>query len=174
MKVKSNLSQDIDPSQRITNTELLSNVNTFFFAGSDTTSLALTWILYLLAASPKIQDRLRSELQTLKESLSTLPSYDERDGWQEIWTTLDNHPYLNNVIREALRIIPPVQSSIRVAMRDDEIPTSEPIRMKDGSVHYGFKIGKGQFIHIPVEGMNTDRSVWGKDAWIFKLVFLFL
>lgn len=166
--VKSNLSTDTLPSQRISDGELLANVNTFFFAGSDTTSLALTWVLYLLAAYPEIQARLREELRTFSETGPNIPSFDEKIGWQELWSALDDLPYLNNVIREALRVIPPVHSSIRVAMQDDEIPTSEAIKMRDGSVKYGIKIAKGQFIHIPVESMNVDKGVWGEDAWIFK------
>lgn len=166
--VKSNLSTDTPSSQRISDGELLANVNTFFFAGSDTTSLALTWVLYLLAAYPEIQDRLRAELRAFSATGPNIPSFDEKVGWQELWSSLDDLPYLNNVIRETLRVIPPVHSSIRVAMQDDEIPTSEAIKMRDGSVKYGIKIAKGQFVHIPVESMNVDKGVWGEDAWVFK------
>ncbi|KAI5123946.1 hypothetical protein M0805_006360 [Coniferiporia weirii] len=165
--IKSNLSKDIAPSQRVSDDDLLANVNTFFFAGSDTTSLALTWVLFLLAANPAIQDRLRTELREFSASCPTLPSPSETDGWQEIWALLDELPYLNNVIRETLRVIPPVHSSIRVAMQDNEIPTSEAIKMRDGSVRYGIKIRKGQFVHIPVESMNVDKGVWGQDSWNF-------
>ena len=166
--VKSNLSTDIALEQRVSEDDLLHNVNTFFFAGSDTTSLALTWILLLLAMNPTIQDRLRAELQSFNTSFPTFPGPDDRDGWQVLWTELDSLPLLNNVIRESLRVIPPVHSSIRVAMRDDEIPTSEAVKMRDGSVKWGVKIRKGQFIHIPVESMNCDKGVWGEDAWAFK------
>ncbi|THH05278.1 hypothetical protein EW145_g4912 [Phellinidium pouzarii] len=166
--IKSNLSKDITPSQRISDEDLLANVNTFFFAGSDTTSLALTWVLFLLAADPAIQDRLRAEVREFSASFPILPSISEKDAWQEIWVGLDDLPYLNNVIRETLRIIPPVHSSIRVATQDDEIPTSEAIKMRDGSVKYGVKIRKGQFVHVPVESMNVDKEVWGEDAWMFN------
>lgn len=168
MTVKSNLSVDIQPAQRISNDDLLHNVNTFFFAGSDTTSLALTWTMFLLATHPLIQDRLRSELRGFSSSFPDLPSTDDKQSWQELWSTLDDLPYLNNVVRESLRVIPPVHSSIRVAMKDDEIPTSEAIRMRDGTVKWGIKIKRGQFVHVPVESMNLDKGVWGDDAWTFK------
>ena len=168
--VKSNLSTDISPNQRISDEEILHNVNTFLFAGSDTTSLALTWTFYLLAAVPSIQERLRAELQTLVPSFqpSALPDPKDTVRWQELWSQLDGLPYLQNIIRESLRLIPPVHSSIRVAMKDDEIPTSEAVRMSDGGVKWGVKIKKGQLVHIPVESMNIDKSVWGDDAWYFK------
>ena len=149
---------------------MLHNVNTFLFAGSDTTSLALTWMFYILASVPEIQNRLRAELQTLAPDYApaTLPDTTDTAAWQELWNRLDALPYLQNVVRVTLRLIPPVHSSIRVAMKDDEIPTSEAVKMKDGSVKWGVRIKKGQFVHVPVESMNLDQSVWGEDAWYFK------
>lgn len=167
--VKSNMSQDIPDAQRISDKDILHNVNTFLFAGSDTTSLALTWTLLLLAMHPEIQTRLRSELLELARTPEFIspPPPEDNAGWQTLWSALDALPYLNNVIRESLRVIPPVHSSIRVATRDDEIPTSEAVRMKDGTLKWGIKIRKGQFVHVPVESMNVDKGVWGEDAWSF-------
>lgn len=167
------MSTEIQPEQRISDDEILNNVNTFLFAGSDTTSLALTWTLLALASYPQMQSRLRTELQEFAAAHSLDPLASEcnlRDitAWKELHSALDDLPFLNNVIRESIRVIPPVHSSIRVATKDDEIPTSEPVRMKDGSIKYGVKIRKGQFVHVPVESMNVDKGVWGDDAWIFK------
>lgn len=169
------MSTDLSPEQRISDDDILHNVNTFLFAGSDTTSLALTWTLLALASYPAIQIRLRTELHqfaaehSLDPSSSTsLPSPESSATWKELHEALDDLPFLNNVIRESLRVLPPVHSSIRVATKDDEIPTSEAVRMKDGSVTWGIKIKKGQFVHIPVESMNVDKAVWGKDAWTYK------
>ena len=170
LPVKSNLSTETAPDQRISDQDILHNVNTFLFAGSDTTSLALTWTLYLLAVYPDVQTRLREELKTIEHILASPPETDDNAAWQDLWNALDNLPYLNNVMRETLRVIPPVHSSIRVAMHDDEIPTSEPIRLRDGTIRHGIKIKKGQFIHVPVESMNIDKGAWGEDAWLFKRV----
>ena len=38
---------------------------------------------------------------------------------------LENLPYLDAVIRETLRLYSPVANTVRVAMRDDVIPTDE-------------------------------------------------
>lgn len=172
--LKSNMSTEISPNQRISDDEILHNVNTFLFAGSDTTSLALTWTLLALASYPSMQKRLRAELQefssahALDPASSNFPAPGDSETWKELHTALDELPYLNNVIRENIRVIPPVHSSIRVATKDDEIPTSEAIRMKDGSIKWGVKIRKGQFVHLPVESMNLDKGVWGEDAWNFN------
>jgi cytochrome P450 len=38
----SNAATDLSPEQRISEEEILDNINTFMFVGSDTTSLAVT------------------------------------------------------------------------------------------------------------------------------------
>ncbi|CAG8806619.1 13959_t:CDS:2, partial [Cetraspora pellucida] len=48
-------------NEQLTHRELLSSVMTFLLAGHDTSSVVLTWALYLLAKNPDIQDRLRKE-----------------------------------------------------------------------------------------------------------------
>jgi cytochrome P450 len=123
------------------------------FAGSDTTSLAVTWTLLLLAKHPPIQDRLREELLAIArpENLgdeAVLAHYQE----------LAASPLLDKVCRESLRIVPPVHSSLRIATQDDVLPAS-----KGEGIH----IRKGTFVHVPVEGMNLDREIWGKDGWAF-------
>ena len=45
---------------------------------------------------------------------------------------LEAFPYLDRVVREVLRLYPPVVSSRRVAMRDDIIPLEERIKNKKG------------------------------------------
>ncbi|CAN7039375.1 unnamed protein product, partial [Brassica rapa subsp. trilocularis] len=46
-----------------TATELVDECKTFFFAGVETTALALTWTFMLLAIHPKWQDTLRDEIR---------------------------------------------------------------------------------------------------------------
>ena len=169
--VKSNLSMDIPPDQRISDEDILNNVNTVMFAGSDTSSLALTWTLWLLAKNPEVQDRLREELSTVHcpESFGDL-SIDEIDS---LYGKVSELPYLDNVVKEALRLVPPVHSSIRVAEKDDEIPTSQPFKIqKPGgsaeTVTMPIKVAKGTIVHIPIEAFNLDKLVWGQDAWEFK------
>src|SRR5260221_1037042 len=94
------------------------------FAGSDTTSLAVTWTLLLLAKHPQIQDQLRAELRGLArpENLgdeAVLAHYQE----------LSVLPLLDKVCRESLRIVPPVHSSLRVATQDDVLPVSNGERI---------------------------------------------
>src|SRR5882762_7625915 len=168
--VKSNVAVDLPPSQRISDEDILHNVNTFMFAGSDTTSLALTWTLLLLAQHPILQARLRKELLPIAPPSESQLTSDETES---LHSTLAGLPFLNNVARESLRLIPPVHSSLRVATQDDDVPTSYPvhIRRADGSVveeRRSITVPKGSFVHVPVEAFNMDREIWGEDAWIFK------
>jgi cytochrome P450 len=169
--VKSNNSTDITPEQRISDEDILHNINTFMFAGSDTSSLSVTWTLLLLAQHPAVQTKLRHELSTIAPAGSIKDlTHEEIDS---LYNEITELPYLNNVVRESLRFIPPVHSSLRVATQDDEIPTSHPVktRMSDGSVVDGLKsvkVPKGSFVHVPIEAFNLDKEIWGDDAWEFK------
>ena len=53
--VKANMASDLPTDQRISDDDILHNINTFLFAGSDTSSLSLTWALLLLAQNSDIQ-----------------------------------------------------------------------------------------------------------------------
>lgn len=164
--MKSNAAVDLPAEQRISDEDILHNINTFMFAGSDTSSLSLTWMLLLLAQNPHVQDKLRAELQTVAPPSGDLTT----EEIQSLYGTVSDLPYLDSVVREVLRLIPPVHSSIRVATQDDEIPTSFPVRRKDGvdNGKRSIRIPKGSFVHVPVEAFNLDKGFWGADAWEFK------
>jgi len=141
------------------------------FAGSDTSSLSLTWTLLLLAQNPTVQKRLRAELLSIAPSSSGNLRNLTEDEIQSLYEILSNLPYLHNVTRESLRLIPPVHSSIRVATHDDEVPTMYPVYKRNGTIAEGQRsvvVPKGSFVHVAVEGFNLDKAIWGPDAWEFK------
>ncbi|KAI0305588.1 cytochrome P450, partial [Multifurca ochricompacta] len=152
--LKSNAATDLPPEQRISDEDILHNINTFMFAGSDTTSLGVTWTLLLLAKHPTIQDRLRAELRSVAR-----PDNLGDEAVIAHYKVLASLPLLDKVCRESLRIVPPVHSSLRVATQDDVLPVS-----KGGE---GIHIRKGTLVHIPVEAMNLDREIWGENGWAF-------
>jgi cytochrome P450 len=134
--------------------ELMDQISTLLFAGSDTTSLAIAWCLHHLSLNPRIQQRLREELQSLR--------------CIEDMSLVDKLPYLNAVVQETLRFCPPAHSTIRVAMEDDVIPLSNPMKLRDGTVVHEVPIRKGSYVHIPIEGLNASKDIWGKDALLFE------
>ncbi|KAH6914090.1 cytochrome-450 hydroxylase [Coprinopsis sp. MPI-PUGE-AT-0042] len=170
LMLKSNVAVDLPEDQRMSDEDILNNINTFMFAGSDTSSLTLTWTLYLLATHSDIQDRLRKELLTaFPDQIADVSTLNE-DEIQSIHEILAHLPLLDNVIKESIRMTPPIHSSIRVATQDDEIPTTYPVKLADGTedTKRGVKISKGSFVHVAVEGFNLDKEFWGPDAWEFN------
>jgi cytochrome P450 len=169
--VKSNVAVDLPPDQRISDEDILNNVNTFMFAGSDTSSLAVTWTLHLLANHLEFQTKLRDEMLSALPGLSSQDiSQFTEDEIHTVYNTIASLPLLDNVVKESIRLIAPVHSSIRVATKDDEIPTSYPVVLRDGRVDTkrSVSIEKGSFVHIAVDGFNKDKEFWGPDAWQFK------
>ncbi|KAK0195304.1 cytochrome P450 [Armillaria mellea] len=163
--IRANTMQDVPPESRVSDGELLDNINTFIFAGSDTSSLAMTWTLLLLAKHPATQNRLRTELLSL--GLSRHADEITEEEMQRSFASLAELPFFHNIVRESLRLIPPVHSSMRVATRTDIIPLKYTVRRKDGEAT-SVEVPRGTFIHIPVEGFNLDKDVWGDDAWDFN------
>ena len=170
------MAPDVNPSQRISDVDIANQINTFLFAGSDTTSLAISWCLHVLAQKQDLQQRLRDELMGIAHDISS----DDAFATAEFYTELDQLPYLENVCREILRLVPPVHSSIRVALKDDTIPISSSMRWEDRRGRFakeelhppGIKIAKGEYVHIAIEGLNLSKSVWGEDAHEFKFVLI--
>jgi cytochrome P450 family 12 len=77
-------------------------------AGVDTTTTGLVSVLYGLAKNPEKQEILREEvLKILPEKSSKLTTQ-----------SLNNNPYLRAVVKEALRLNPPISGNIRSAGQD--------------------------------------------------------
>ena len=55
--------RDEETGRVMTDAELVRNLATFMLAGHETTAVALTWTLWLLAKYPYVQDQIASEAQ---------------------------------------------------------------------------------------------------------------
>ncbi|KAF8451154.1 cytochrome P450 [Boletus edulis BED1] len=153
--VKANMATDIPESQRLSDEDVLAQVPTFLVAGHETTSTATTWALFAMTNTPETQMKLREELLSVD---TETPSMDE----------LMALPYLDAVVRETLRVHPPVPNGGRVAMKDDVIPVEKPYTDKHGVVHNSIRIRKGDPVIIPILAINRSRELWGPDAHEFK------
>jgi len=72
-------------------------VNTFMFEGYDTTSTCLTFTLLMLSLHEEVQQRCFEELQNISKNIEDLSVFD-----------FNNLVYLECVIKESLRLYPPV------------------------------------------------------------------
>ncbi|KAJ6550845.1 cytochrome P450 [Mycena vulgaris] len=117
----------------------------------------LYWALVELSMHPGKQDRLRAELSSFS---TTDPSYDD--------LTSLALPYLEAVVREALRLHPILSESPRVALEDDVLPLTKPIRTASGALIDKIPIRKGTVLTISLHYTNVAKSIWGPDAAEFK------
>lgn len=65
--VRANLATDLPASQRMSDHEIAAQVTTFLFAGSETSSIALTWTLHALSDHPDVQAKLREEILAVSD-----------------------------------------------------------------------------------------------------------
>lgn len=82
---------------------------TLFLAGHETTANALNWTWYLLAQHPEIEAALHAELDTVLA------------GRAPTFADLPALPYTHQVIKEAMRLYPPVWQLGRQAIEDVQI-----------------------------------------------------
>ena len=99
--------RDEDDGSAMTDAQLLDEARTIFLAGHETTALALTYALYLLAAHPAAQDALHSELSSVLAG-----------GRPPAYADLPRLTYTRNVVTEAMRLYPPADLLGREAIAD--------------------------------------------------------
>ena len=132
-------------------------VPTFLAAGHETTATATGWVLYELAKNPALQENLREELLLVD---SDTPPMEE----------LSELPYLDKVVREILRLHPPVTLLNREAAHDAVIPVSEPFVDAQGKLQRGIEVRRGNRIFVGIAAFQTSKEIWGEDALEFKCV----
>jgi len=140
---------------RLSEEEVVAQMNTLLVAGYETTSISLTWALIELSLRPDLQSKLRAELQQLNED----PAYDQ---------LMSSLPYLDGVTREVLRLHPAVPANGRACVKDDVIPLSEPITLPSGKQTDRITIAAGTELMIPIKVIHRSRAIWGEDAHEFK------
>jgi cytochrome P450 len=109
------------PATPLTDRELRDEVMTLFLAGHETTALALTWALHLIAEAPRAQDALEAELDGVLA---------ER---QPQTADLPRLRYCEATIFEALRLYPPAYAISREAVRRTTIGGRE---VREGTVAF--------------------------------------
>ena len=108
------------------------NAITFFVAGYETTSNALAWTAYCLAAQPALQEEARVEaIAALK-----LPAADRASKM----------PLLQQILEESMRLYPPAPRFDREALADDMLADTA--------------ISKGALISIWPWVIHRHRALW--------------
>jgi cytochrome P450 len=119
---------------------LRNDLAAFLFAGHETTALALSWSLWILAAAPAVQERAAEEARAvLGGEPATARSY-ARLG------------YVRRVVEEALRLFPPAGFLTRTAAEDDEL-AGRPVRA-------------GQSVILPIYALHRHEALWERPTAI--------
>lgn len=113
--------RDPETGKGLSDIELRDNVVTFIGAGHETTALALTYSLYLIANTPEVQDRLLKEVRDVC-------------GDRQIDADMvDAMPFHEQVIKESMRLYPPVAIIDRMANADIDLG---PVKVEKGDLAF--------------------------------------
>ncbi|XP_068943077.1 cytochrome P450 4F3-like isoform X2 [Petaurus breviceps papuanus] len=127
-----------EAGKALSDEDIQAEVNTFMFAGHDTTASGLSWALYNLAKHQEYQDLCRQEIQELLRG---------RQAEEIEWDDLSQMPFLTMCIKESLRLHPPVFAIARECTKDIQLP--------DGRI-----IPKGCICMISIFGTHHNPTVW--------------
>jgi cytochrome P450 len=89
----------------MTSTELVGQASILFIASFETTTSALTWSLFLLAQHPTVMHQLMDEIESVLGDAPPRPDQ------------MPQLSFLHWVIKESMRILPPVPYTVRVAQQ---------------------------------------------------------
>ncbi|KAH8320057.1 hypothetical protein KR074_012526, partial [Drosophila pseudoananassae] len=119
--------------------ELAAQVFVFYLAGFETSSSTMSYCLYELAQNQDIQDRLRSEVQSVLEQHEGKLTYE----------AIKDMRYLDQVISETLRLYTLVPHLERKALNDYQVPG-----------HPNLVIQSGTQIVIPACAYHRDEDLY--------------
>ena len=120
--------------ERVSESEIRSQLMTFLFAGHETSATALTWALYELGRKPAVTERLTAEVD------------DVIDGSYATLADLPELEYTEQVLRETLRRYPPAAAIFRET---------------DTTVHVGdYRLPEDAYVVLPQFHVHTDDRWW--------------
>ncbi|CAN6176198.1 unnamed protein product [Urochloa humidicola] len=143
--------------RKLTARELVDECKTFFFGGFETTALALSWTLLMLAAHPEWQAALREEVMR------------ELGGDDEPAAPLDAAALwrltkMGWVMSETLRLYPPAPNMQRQALEDIAVVAAQDAEVNQQQVI----VPRGTNMWVDVVAMHRDEALWGEDAHEFR------
>lgn len=135
LMINSQNSKEIDSHKALDDIEVVAQSIIILFAGYETTSSTLSFIMHLLATHPDVQQKLQEEIDTVLPN-KELATYD----------TLVKMEYLDMVVNETLRLYPIAGRLERVCKKDVDIN--------------GTFIPKGTIVMMPSYALHRDPQHW--------------
>jgi cytochrome P450 len=118
--------------------ELVFNMQFFIVAGHETTALALSWALYLLANAPAEQDNARLQAQAVLGGRAARPE------------DLPALPLVRQSLEEAMRLYPPVGLLARTVVAQDEL--------------CGRIMRPGDILFLPIWALHRHELLWERPG----------
>jgi cytochrome P450 len=126
--------RDHETGRGMSDDGIVTNLLTFITAGHETTAVALTWTLWLLAKDQVTQQRVFEEVRAVA-------------GDQMLGVTqVDDLSFCRQVIQEAMRLFPPAAGIARISKHAMEIG--------------GIQIPARARIHIPIFALHRNVDLW--------------
>uniref|UniRef100_I3MP24 unspecific monooxygenase n=1 Tax=Ictidomys tridecemlineatus TaxID=43179 RepID=I3MP24_ICTTR len=135
LMINSQNSKDVKSHKALSDLELVAQSIIFIFAGYETTSSALSFILYELATHPDVQTKLQQEIDAALPNKAPVT-----------YNTLMQMEYLDMVVNETLRLYPIGARLVRICKKDIKIN--------------GVFIRKGTLVMIPIFVLHRDPKYW--------------
>lgn len=120
---------------------VLGEMLTLFSAGYDTTSATLSWTLYYLCKHPATATKVRSEIDSVLGQR------------QATWGDLEHLTFTECVLKEAMRLQPPVHTLMRTNLENEELG--------------GYHIPKGAALMLSLYGVHRSPEHW-QDPNVFR------
>ncbi|KAG6462073.1 hypothetical protein O3G_MSEX013042 [Manduca sexta] len=143
--VKKMMTNKSDGEQGLSDLEILEELLVLFVAGTDTSATGAAFVGVMLSRHPEVQDKVYNELQELfGDSDKHVTAKD-----------LTQLKYLEAVVKETLRLYPPVPITMRMVDQDVTIPS-------------GITLVKDSTLLIHNWAINRNPEYWGEDAEEFR------
>jgi cytochrome P450 len=163
-KSKENTSSKVKDVNKDTNSEnqedimddrqIRDNVLTMLIAGHETTANALTWTYYLISQNPQVEEKIHEEIDKVisqnkenKDKQIKIPRIED----------LPKFKYLEKVVRESLRMFPPVWSIGRIVEEDYSIDKY--------TIPKGSSIIMSQYVIQHDNRFYKDPHIFNPERW---------
>ncbi|XP_065677687.1 cytochrome P450 4C1 [Hydra vulgaris] len=127
---------------KMTNDLIRNNLVTLLIAGHETTSVAMQWCLYILGINSDVQNKLREDIKKNVFDIKSITC-------EEVLSI----KYLDCVVKEVLRLHPPVSFIGRINTRQ---------------TNFGeYNVPAGSYLRVPINSAHMNESVY-PDPYSFK------
>lgn len=125
---------DAETGEKMNRVDIRDEIMTMFLAGFETSSVALTWTLYLISQHPEVREKFLKELQLITGEDKVRPEH------------IMQLTYTRQILEEAMRLFPPVFTIPRQLMH--------AMDMK------GYRLPKGSLVLTSIYAIHRSPRYW--------------